>query len=157
MTNFGGEPNSLYRNVEGELFDDAGSARERREPDGQRFVRWGTQFADFGLTTDGPDLYAVGVATRLRASCAPLAAATRAKAGSNVARRSWPTASRRASPAGNRGGVAVAEPMESRRAITRACGWRGRSAVADIDNELETLDLLHRGPVRAVPASSGRT
>jgi hypothetical protein len=58
VTNFGGEPNSLYRNVEGVLFEDAGSA-SGAGPVGMPFVRWGTHFADFD--NDGrPDLYAVG-------------------------------------------------------------------------------------------------
>ncbi|MCA1610300.1 MAG: CRTAC1 family protein [Thermoanaerobaculia bacterium] len=58
VTNFGGEPNSLYRNVEGALFEDAGAAAGAAGI-GEPFVRWGTHFADFD--NDGwPDLYAVG-------------------------------------------------------------------------------------------------
>lgn len=58
VTNFGGEPNSLYRNVEGALFEDAGEASASARP-GFPFVRWGTHFADFD--NDGwPDTYAVG-------------------------------------------------------------------------------------------------
>jgi len=58
VTNFGGEPNSLYRNVEGAIFEDAGQATGADEP-GLPFVRWGTHLADFD--NDGwPDLYAVG-------------------------------------------------------------------------------------------------
>ena len=58
VTNFGGEPNSLYRNVEGTLFEDAGEASGAARV-GLPFVRWGTHFADFD--NDGwPDLYAVG-------------------------------------------------------------------------------------------------
>jgi hypothetical protein len=58
VTNFGGEPNSLYRNVGGTLFEDAG-ASSGAGPAGFPFVRWGTHFADFD--NDGwPDLYAVG-------------------------------------------------------------------------------------------------
>jgi enediyne biosynthesis protein E4 len=58
VTNFGGEPNSLYRNVSGVLFEDAG-ASSGAGPIGSPFVRWGTHFADFD--NDGwPDLYAVG-------------------------------------------------------------------------------------------------
>src|SRR5215472_547051 len=58
VTNFGNEPNSLYRNVEGRLFEDAGAATGAAEP-GLPFVRWGTHFADFD--NDGwPDLYAAG-------------------------------------------------------------------------------------------------
>ena len=58
VTNFGGEPNSLYRNVEGALFEDAGAAAGAGGA-GELSVRWGTHFADFD--NDGwPDLYAVG-------------------------------------------------------------------------------------------------
>jgi len=58
VTNFGAEPNSLYRNVEGTVFEDAGSAT-RAADIGMPFVRWGTHFADFD--NDGwLDLYAVG-------------------------------------------------------------------------------------------------
>jgi hypothetical protein len=58
VTNFGAEPNSLYRNVEGALFEDAGKSSGVAEI-GMPFVRWGTHFADFD--NDGwPDLYAVG-------------------------------------------------------------------------------------------------
>jgi enediyne biosynthesis protein E4 len=58
VTNFGGEPNSYYRNVEGVLFEDAGATRGGGDA-GLPSVRWGTHFADFD--NDGwPDLYAVG-------------------------------------------------------------------------------------------------
>jgi hypothetical protein len=58
VTNFGAEPNSLYRNVEGALFEDAGEAAGVADA-GSRFVRWGTHFADFD--NDGwLDLYAAG-------------------------------------------------------------------------------------------------
>jgi len=58
VTNFGGEPNSFYRNVEGGLFEDAGKDAGASEV-GFPFVRWGTHFADFD--NDGwPDTYAVG-------------------------------------------------------------------------------------------------
>jgi hypothetical protein len=58
VTNFGAEPNSLYRNVEGALFEDAGKASGVLDV-GLPYVRWGTHFADFD--NDGwPDLYAVG-------------------------------------------------------------------------------------------------
>ncbi len=58
VTNFGAEPNSLYRNVDGVLFEDAGRASGVAEI-GMPSVRWGTHFADFD--NDGwPDLYAVG-------------------------------------------------------------------------------------------------
>jgi len=58
VTNFGNEPNTLYRNVEGALFEDAGTALGAG-PVGEPYVRWGTHFADFD--NDGwPDLYAVG-------------------------------------------------------------------------------------------------
>src|SRR5262249_10750303 len=58
VTNFGAEPNSLYRNVKGALFEDAGAA-SGAGPVGIPFVRWGTGFADFD--NDGwPDVYAAG-------------------------------------------------------------------------------------------------
>jgi hypothetical protein len=58
VTNFGAEPNSFYRNVEGRLFEDAGAASGAADA-GLPFVRWGTDFADFD--NDGwPDLYAAG-------------------------------------------------------------------------------------------------
>jgi hypothetical protein len=58
VTNFGGEPNSYYRNVEGALFDEAG-AKIGAAGVGLSSVRWGTHFADFD--NDGwPDLYAIG-------------------------------------------------------------------------------------------------
>jgi hypothetical protein len=58
VTNFGGEPNSFYRNVEGALFEDAGESAGAGRP-GVSFVRWGTHFADFDNDGWG-DLYAVG-------------------------------------------------------------------------------------------------
>ncbi len=58
VTNFGGEPNSYYRNVQGALFEDAGDSLGGASV-GVPSVRWGTHFADFD--NDGwPDLYAVG-------------------------------------------------------------------------------------------------
>ena len=58
VTNFGGEPNSFYRNLEGAVFED-GAAASGLANAGERAVRWGTHFADFD--NDGrPDLYAVG-------------------------------------------------------------------------------------------------
>jgi hypothetical protein len=58
VTNFGGEPNSFYRNVESALFEDAGQASAAAQA-GFPFVRWGTHFADFD--NDGwADTYAVG-------------------------------------------------------------------------------------------------
>ena len=58
VTNFGAEENSLYRNVDGVLFEDAGKASGVATL-GMPSVRWGTHFADFD--NDGwPDLYAVG-------------------------------------------------------------------------------------------------
>lgn len=57
VTNFGAEENSLYRNLEGVLFEDAGRA-SGVGPIGMQGVRWGTHFSDFD--NDGwPDLYAV--------------------------------------------------------------------------------------------------
>jgi hypothetical protein len=58
VTNFGAEENSLYRNVEGVLFEDAARA-SGAGPIGLPYVRWGTHFADFD--NDGwQDLYAAG-------------------------------------------------------------------------------------------------
>ena len=58
VTNFGAEPTSLYRNDEGQVFEDA-SASTGAGPIGLLNVKWGTHFADFD--NDGwPDLYAVG-------------------------------------------------------------------------------------------------
>jgi hypothetical protein len=58
VTNFGAEPNSLYRNVDGVLFEDAGAASGIGNI-GLPSVRWGTHFADFD--NDGwPDAYAAG-------------------------------------------------------------------------------------------------
>jgi len=57
VTNFSGETNTYYRNVEGAIFDDAteasGSGRQSWP-----YIQWGTHFADFD--DDGhPDLYCV--------------------------------------------------------------------------------------------------
>jgi enediyne biosynthesis protein E4 len=58
VTNFGGEPASLYRNIEGQLFEDDSTASGVGAV-GLRNVKWGTAFVDFD--NDGwPDLYAVG-------------------------------------------------------------------------------------------------
>ncbi|HSS43969.1 MAG TPA: CRTAC1 family protein [Thermoanaerobaculia bacterium] len=58
VTNFGAEENSFYRNIEGALFEDAGTTSGAGRV-GLPNVRWGTHFADFD--NDGwPDLYAVG-------------------------------------------------------------------------------------------------
>jgi len=58
VTNFGGEPNSYYRNVSGALFEEAGTTHGGGAV-GVPSTRWGTDFADFD--NDGwPDLYAVG-------------------------------------------------------------------------------------------------
>jgi hypothetical protein len=58
VTNFGAEENSVYRNVEGVLFEDAGKSSGAGAI-GLPYVRWGTQFADFD--NDGwVDLYAAG-------------------------------------------------------------------------------------------------
>jgi hypothetical protein len=58
VTNFGAEPNSLFRNEEGVLFEDAGKI-SGAGPIGLPYVRWGTHFADFD--NDGwADLYAAG-------------------------------------------------------------------------------------------------
>jgi hypothetical protein len=58
VTNFGAEPVSLYRNVEGQLFEEV-SASTGADRISLMNVKWGTHFADFD--NDGwPDLYAVG-------------------------------------------------------------------------------------------------
>jgi enediyne biosynthesis protein E4 len=58
VTNFGAEPNSFYRNVEGQLFEDGGKTSGVSDA-GLAYVRWGTDFADFD--NDGwPDLYFAG-------------------------------------------------------------------------------------------------
>ncbi len=58
VTNFGAEENSLFRNEEGVLFEDAGKS-SGAGPIGLPYVRWGTHFADFD--NDGwLDLYAAG-------------------------------------------------------------------------------------------------
>jgi enediyne biosynthesis protein E4 len=58
VTNFGGEPSSLYKNVEGQLFEDDSKASGVGAV-GLREVKWGTGFVDFD--NDGrPDLYVVG-------------------------------------------------------------------------------------------------
>ncbi len=57
VTNFSGETNTLYRNVEGQLFDDA-TEESNSGKASWPYVQWGTGFADFD--DDGhPDLYAV--------------------------------------------------------------------------------------------------
>ena len=56
VTNFAGEPNTLYRNVEGALFDEA-TETAGVDRASFPFVQWGTDFAD--LDDDGrPDLVA---------------------------------------------------------------------------------------------------
>ena len=58
VTNFGAEPNSLFRNEEGVLFENAAGS-SGAGPIGLPYVRWGTHFADFD--NDGwLDLYAAG-------------------------------------------------------------------------------------------------
>ena len=46
VTNFAGEPNTLYRNVEGALFDDASEAAGVDRAS-LPYMQWGTDFADF--------------------------------------------------------------------------------------------------------------
>jgi len=58
VTNFGGEQNSFYRNIEGALFEDVGTVSGAGDV-GFPYVRWGTHFADFDNDA-WPDLYAVG-------------------------------------------------------------------------------------------------
>ena len=57
VTNFAGEPKTLYRNVEGALFDDATESSGVERPS-LPYVQWGTDIADFD--DDGrPDLVMV--------------------------------------------------------------------------------------------------
>ena len=73
VTNFGAEPNSLYRNVEGALFEDAGTASGVAADRDRRTCAGGPHFADFD--NDGwPDLYAVGghLAPRIVRDARPL-------------------------------------------------------------------------------------
>jgi hypothetical protein len=57
VTNFSGETNTYYRNVEGKFFDDATEETGTGKASWP-YVQWGTHFAD--LDNDGkPDLYAV--------------------------------------------------------------------------------------------------
>lgn len=57
VTNFAGETNLLYRNIEGQLFDDATEETNTGRASWE-YVQWGTHFADFD--DDGwEDLYAV--------------------------------------------------------------------------------------------------
>jgi hypothetical protein len=57
VTNFSGQTNTFYRNVEGQLFDDA-TEETRTGKASWPYVQWGTGFEDFD--DDGwPDLYAV--------------------------------------------------------------------------------------------------
>ncbi len=58
VTNFCGEPNTLYRNIEGQLFDDA-TDESGTAAAASPWVKWGTHFVDFD--DDGAvDLYSVG-------------------------------------------------------------------------------------------------
>jgi enediyne biosynthesis protein E4 len=135
VTNFGGEPNSLYRNVEGVLFEDAGKSSGVGDL-GSSSVRWGTHFADFD--NDGlPDLYAVGghLAPRLvRAVRHYRSAMARYVEGGDRAYRQ-PTVVLRNLPGGR---------FELWKETGDLAGLRmaGRgSAVADIDNDGD-LDLF---------------
>jgi hypothetical protein len=57
VTNFSGETNTLYRNVEGQFFDDATEDTNTGKASWP-YVQWGTGFADFDDDSH-PDLYAV--------------------------------------------------------------------------------------------------
>ena len=134
VTNFGAEPNSYYRNVEGALFEDAGDVLGGARV-GQPYVRWGTHFADFD--NDGwPDLYAVGghlapksvrVLGRYRSRAAYIAAGDPAYRQRTVLLR-------------NAGGGRLEEWKDSGDLGETAMSGRG-SAVADVDADGD-LDLF---------------
>jgi enediyne biosynthesis protein E4 len=135
VTNFGGEPNSLYRNVEGSLFEDAGEA-SGAGPIGQPFVRWGTHFADFD--NDGwPDLYAVGghLAPRI------VRMVGHYKSGkAKYVEAGDPAYAQETLLLHNLGGGRFEEWKETGDLATERMAGRG-SAVADIDNDGD-LDLF---------------
>ena len=135
VTNFGGEPNSLYRNVEGALFEDAGGA-SGAAPVGLPFVRWGTHFADFD--NDGwPDVYAVGghLAPRL------VRMVGHYKSGkAKYVEAGDPAYAQKTIVLHNLGGGHFEEWKETGDLATARMSGRG-SAVADIDNDGD-LDLF---------------
>jgi enediyne biosynthesis protein E4 len=135
VTNFGGEPNSLYRNVEGALFEDAAETSGAASV-GLPFVRWGTHFADFD--NDGwLDLYAVGghLAPRIVRMVGhyKTSKAKYVEAGD-------PSYAQRTVVLHNLGGGRFEQWKETGDLATDRMSGRG-SAVADIDNDGD-LDLF---------------
>lgn len=144
VTNFGGEPNSFYRNVEGALFEDAGKASGASEV-GSSSVRWGTHFADFD--NDGwPDTYAVGghLAPRLvrRFGTYKSGRAAYFEAGDPAYRQ-------RSAVLRNKGGARFQEWPNAGDFSARRMAGRG-SAVADIegDGDLDLFVVDLAGPSR---------
>jgi hypothetical protein len=144
VTNFGAEPNSLYRNVDGVLFEDAG-ASSGAGPVGLPYVRWGTGFADFD--NDGwPDLYAAAghLAPRL-----PRSLGHYRSGGKNYVEAGDPAYAQKTVLLHNLGEGKFAEWADSGDLGTLPMVARG-TAVADLDGD-GALDLVvvdAAGPVR---------
>ena len=144
VTNFGNEPSSLYLNVEGALFEDAGAKSGAGAP-GLPFVKWGTHFADFD--NDGwPDLYAVGghLATRLVRTIGHYKRSNAAYVEAGDPSFAQPTTLLK-----NLGGGRFLEWKETGDLAGVRMVGRG-SAVADIDNDgdLDLAIVNLEGPVR---------
>ncbi len=143
VTNFGAEPSSFYRNVEGALFEDAGKASGVSDA-GLPFVRWGTHFADFD--NDGwPDLYAVAghLAPRLVRTIGHYKSS-----GARYVEAGDPAFRQRTVLLHNRAGRFEEWPDAGDLADARMSG-RG-SAIADIDNDgdLDLFIMNLAGPAR---------
>lgn len=144
VTNFGNEPNSLYRNVDGVLFEDAGEASGVADL-GKPSVRWGTHFADFD--NDGwLDLYAVGghLAPRL-----PRLLGKYRTAGASYVEAGDPAFAQKAVLLHNLGGGRFVEWISPGDFGNERMSARG-TAVADLDGD-GALDLVVvdvDGPVR---------
>lgn len=144
VTNFGGEPNSFYRNVEGALFKDAGQESGVSDV-GMPAVRWGTDFADFD--NDGwPDTYAVA------GHIAPRTVRRLGRYRSRVAayvEAGDPAYRQRSVVLQNRGGGRFEEWRNTGRLGETRMAGRG-SAVADIegDGDLDLFVVDLAGPSR---------